>query len=384
MENIKDQTLSLHTLKSPKIELYDSFQWSETKKSGAKIRSDENKIYIDYYLNNGSKIFGHNSGKVDKINLDTPEKSKLIKTPEQFQPFFTNNFDINNLIPYDSELKAFQSAVQIARSITNKKRIITFTPYDKSKIDHSENNAKNDNLIFELPYNNEEVVFDIFLKFKDDIAAVIVEPVSIKNGIIYPNENYLNFLRSITTQFNSILIFDESISGFRKKNSFDQAKRLLNPDMSIYGNITDGEYSLYFLSINTNSIEYHIPDQQLERQNKILTLVKKINTPLFLETLNHKSRDFIFCLEEITKNKGIIVNSYNSIFSFHYIDGSLTSTNNYNFQYQKRKEHFLRKCFENGIYFTRKKSGVNFLSSAHLPVDLTKTLDVVYHVLKAI
>jgi len=91
-----------------------------------------------------------------------------------------------------------------------------------------------------LPFNSQQAVKETFTKFKDQIACVIVEPVVGNMGCVPPGKGYLEFLRSITAQHSTVLIFDEVMTGFRV--SFGGAQQLykINPDLTTLGKIIGG------------------------------------------------------------------------------------------------------------------------------------------------
>ncbi len=70
-------------------------------------------------------------------------------------------------------------------------------------------------LTISLPYNDKEAIKEVFAEEGDEIAAVILEPVAANMGVVPPAEGYLDFLREITEEHGSLLIFDEVITGFR-------------------------------------------------------------------------------------------------------------------------------------------------------------------------
>ena len=65
------------------------------------------------------------------------------------------------------------------------------------------------------PFNDKDSVRNLFAQYGEDIAAVIVEPVPANMGVVPEQEGFLRFLREITDEFGSLLLFDEVITGFR-------------------------------------------------------------------------------------------------------------------------------------------------------------------------
>src|SRR5260370_15565882 len=91
-----------------------------------------------------------------------------------------------------------------------------------------------------LPFNNQRAVEEIFAKFKDQIACVIVEPVVGNMGCVPPREGYLQFLRTVTSQQGTVLIFDEVMTGFRVALGGAQELYKIKPDLTTLGKIIGG------------------------------------------------------------------------------------------------------------------------------------------------
>ena len=91
-----------------------------------------------------------------------------------------------------------------------------------------------------LPFNDLEAVHHTFRKFGKDIAAIIVEPVPGNMGVIIPDQEFLKGLREITLRHDSLLIFDEVITGFRIASGGAQELFGIRPDITCLGKIIGG------------------------------------------------------------------------------------------------------------------------------------------------
>jgi glutamate-1-semialdehyde 2,1-aminomutase len=95
-----------------------------------------------------------------------------------------------------------------------------------------------------LPYNDVEALEAAVKREGNDIAAVIVEPVLANVGLILPKENYLTYLRKITSEYGIVLIFDEIITGFRLALGGAQEYFKVKPDMATLGKVLGGGFPL--------------------------------------------------------------------------------------------------------------------------------------------
>jgi glutamate-1-semialdehyde 2,1-aminomutase len=91
-----------------------------------------------------------------------------------------------------------------------------------------------------LPYNDLSAVQQVFATFGDDIAAIIVEPIAANNNLILPQAGFLAGLRAVCDQYNSVLIFDEVISGFRVASGGAQELYNIKADLTCLGKIIGG------------------------------------------------------------------------------------------------------------------------------------------------
>ena len=89
-------------------------------------------------------------------------------------------------------------------------------------------------------YNDEKSVEELFEKYGDKIACVVVEPVAANMGVVLPKKGFLQFLRDITEKYGSLLIFDEVITGFRLSLGGAQEYFGIKPDMTTLGKIVGG------------------------------------------------------------------------------------------------------------------------------------------------
>lgn len=89
-------------------------------------------------------------------------------------------------------------------------------------------------------YNDEDSVRALMEEYKGQVAAIIVEPVAANMGVVPPKKGFLQFLRDITKEYGSVLIFDEVITGFRLGYGGAQALFGIEPDMTTLGKIIGG------------------------------------------------------------------------------------------------------------------------------------------------
>ena len=99
------------------------------------------------------------------------------------------------------------------------------------------------------PYNDIEAFIEIFNSVKDDLATVIVEPIAGNMGFVPGTEEFLQTIRSYTESNNSLLIFDEVMSGFRVSLGGAQEIFNIKPDLTALGKVIGGGFQLEHLVV---------------------------------------------------------------------------------------------------------------------------------------
>jgi glutamate-1-semialdehyde 2,1-aminomutase len=236
-----------------------------THGKGSKLYDVDGNEYIDYLLNYGPNILGHSSEVLKKAVIDQLDKGTAYGEPHPLQVEVSKmlidtvpSYEMVNFSNTGSE--AVQASIRIARAHTGRIKFIKFEGHYHGWIDsvffsfHPDENEdfgtrenpkpvihnysrgipKNvlENTVI-LPWNNLEYVQKAFKQHKGEIAAILTEPIMSNCGVIMPREGYLEGLRKIATENNSLLIFDETITGLR--TAMGGAQELLGvvPDITL-------------------------------------------------------------------------------------------------------------------------------------------------------
>jgi glutamate-1-semialdehyde 2,1-aminomutase len=223
--------------------------------------ADENE-YIDYVGSWGPLILGHAPpGVAEAISAaakagtsfgaSTPSEADLAEIVISAFPH------IEKIRFVSSGTEATMSAIRLARAYTKRKLIVKFEGCYHGHADALLVKAGSGvatlgipgsagvpdeftQLTLALPFNDTKALEQTFDKFRNQIACVIVEPVVGNMGCVPPNPFYLDALREITHRHNTLLIFDEVMTGFRV--AFGGAQELYGilPDLTTLGKIIGG------------------------------------------------------------------------------------------------------------------------------------------------
>lgn len=229
---------------------------------GVIIKDEDDNEYIDFVLAWGPLILGHCDEDVVKTVQETSSKALAFGAPTKLEldlaKFMCNNLDnIEMIRMVNSGTEATMSAVKLARGYTKRKRIVKFAGcyhghFDGFLIEAGSGvmtggipgslgvpNESIENTLIGI-YNNENQIREIFEKYGNEIAGVIIEPIAGNMGVIKAEYDFMKTLRELCDTYGALLIFDEVMNGFRV--AFKGAQSLFNvkPDLVTYAKIMGG------------------------------------------------------------------------------------------------------------------------------------------------
>jgi glutamate-1-semialdehyde 2,1-aminomutase len=233
---------------------------------GSYIFDADGKRYIDFVGSWGPLILGHAHPKIVQVakqrasrgftfGAPTEAEVTLAETVSQLMP------SIQMLRAVSSGTEATMSAIRLARAFTGRRKILKFEGCYHGHADGLLVKAGSGVATLGLPgtpgipqtfaretlvarYNDIASVQRIFEKYRDAMAAVIVEPICGNMGVIPPQPGFLQALRRVTRQKGALLIFDEVITGFRVALGGAQEIFRVTPDLTCLGKILGGGFPL--------------------------------------------------------------------------------------------------------------------------------------------
>ncbi len=229
---------------------------------GVIIKDEDNNQYIDFVLAWGPLILGHCDEDVVKAVKETSEKALAFGAPTELElhlaKFMCDNLDnIDMIRMVNSGTEATMSAVKLARGYTKKNKIVKFAGcyhghFDGFLIEAGSGVMTNgipgslgvpegavENTLIGI-YNDKEQITQLFNKYGNEIAGVIIEPVAGNMGVIKADNDFMKLLRSLCDKYGSLLIFDEVMNGFRVAFKGAQSLFDVNPDIVTYAKIMGG------------------------------------------------------------------------------------------------------------------------------------------------
>ncbi len=232
------------------------------KGRGCRVWDADGREYIDFLASWGPLILGHAHPKVVKavkeaterglsFGLTNPHEVTLARLVVEMVP------SVEKVRFVNSGTEATMSAVRLARGVTGRKYVVKFDGcyhghYDSLLVSAGSGVAtfaipgtpgipeEIASLTLVLPYNDPDSVEEVFSKYGEEIACVIVEPVAGNMGVVPPEKGFLEILRRITKKYGALLIFDEVITGFRLSKGGAQELYGIEPDITCLGKVLGG------------------------------------------------------------------------------------------------------------------------------------------------
>lgn len=386
------------------------FVW---KADGTNIIDIDGNKFTDFCLSWGVFVLGHNHPKVNaavkhaidqgtSYGIPTLQETQLAKLVVEAVP------SIEKVRFVSSGTEAVMSAIRVARGFTGKKYIVKFDGCYHGHADHllvaagsgvAGLNASSSSGIPEeftqftlsLPYNDIAAVRSVFEEHANDIAAIIIEPVAANMGVILPENNFLQELRNITLEHNSLLIFDEVITGFRLGIGGAQKHFGITPDLTTLGKIVGGGFPAAAFGGRADIMSILAPDGPVYQAGTLsgnpvamtagIQTLQLLHEPHFYEELNQKSESFIAKLKTIIAGKNIQLNHIGSMFTLFFSDKPIQNFEDVKNSNLEKFASFYRALLDNNIYFSPSAFEANFISAAHSEEELERVLSVIKTIL---
>lgn len=376
---------------------------------GAKIYDLDGNEYIDYVGSWGPMILGHANGKVVQAVKKAAEKSTSFGAPTlaetELAKKITSNFkSIEKLRLVNSGTEAVMTAIRLARGYTKKDLIIKMVGCYHGHSDSllvaagsglAENSIPSSSgvppeiakLTIALPYNDIKAVKTAFANHKNQIAAIIVEPVAANMGVVLPQKGYLEQLRQICDDGKSLLIFDEVITGFRLSAGGAQKLFGITPDLTCLGKIAGGGLPLAAFGGRAEIMNNLAPLGSIYQAgtlsgNPIATAAANATLDILLDDKNYQKLEKNGAFLEIglknaakKANTPLTINRIGSIMSCFFTDKQVNNFNDVQSTNIVMFKKFFSEMLNQGIYLAPSAYEAMFISLAHTKADLEKTIE---------
>jgi len=386
------------------------------KAKGAYLFDADGNEYIDYIGSWGPMIMGHSHPEVVNAIKNQADLGTSYGAPTGLESDVASLIiqcipSIEKIRMVNSGTEATMSTIRLARGYTNKNKIIKFDGCYHGHVDSLLIKAGSGVSTFGLPdspgipkdlakhtitcpYNDVEAFEKIFHEIKDDLAAVIVEPVAGNMGFVPGTKKFLETLREKTSSSNSLLIFDEVMSGFRVSLGGAQEIYNIKPDLTALGKVIGGGLPVGAFGGKKDIMDYLAPigpvyqagtlsgnPLAMAAGSTLLNLIIKENPFELLET---NAKELLGGMKNIMDTAGIpfSTNQIGGMFGFFFSEKLPNNITDVSASDDNIFALFLNACIRNGIYFAPSKFEAGFISTKHSNNEIHKTLEIIENIIK--
>ena len=378
--------------------------------SGAYIYDTNEKQYIDYVGSWGPMILGHAHPQVinavqeaakDGLSFGAPTvlETEMAKLICELVP------SIEQVRMVSSGTEATMSAIRLARGYTGRSKIVKFEGCYHGHADSLLVKAGSGALTFgtpsspgvpaelaehtiTLPFNNLEAAEQCFAECGEQIACIIVEPVAGNMNCVLPVAGFLEGLRRICNEYESVLIFDEVMTGFRVALGGAQELFKVLPDITTLGKVIGGGMPVGAFGGSKKIMDHLAPVGPIYQAGTLsgnpiamtagIVTLSLISTSGFYESLGSKTKEF-------TENLKIRANKVNIPLSVNYAGGmfgifftdvdKVTSFDQVTSCNLEMFKQFFQVMLDHGVYMAPSSYEAGFVSAAHSKEDFDATLN---------
>jgi len=385
------------------VRAFKPYPFFVQKAHGSKIWDEDGNKYIDNCLGYGPIILGHGNIKITEAIAKQLSNGTSYGAPTENEitlaKMVVDRVPCAEMVRFvNSGTEATMSAIRLARGFTGKDKIIKFEGAYHGAHDYvlvksgsgaatlpdslgiPKDTTKN---TLSVPFNDEKIIEDLIKKEKDQIAAIIVEPVMGNIGCVEPKTGFLEFLREITEKNNILLIFDEVITGFRLSKGGAQTYYHTIPDLVTLGKIIGGGFPMGAFAGKKEIMEMIAPSGNVYQAGtfngnpiSVTAGISALNQldQTFYQDLNKKGEFLRGKIAEIIEDLNLDINLV-GLSSMYQIYFNSKEVLNYKIAKESDSERFLiyfRELLKNGVFIPPSQFECNFISCAHSKKDLTE------------
>jgi glutamate-1-semialdehyde 2,1-aminomutase len=240
-------------------------------------------------------------------------------------------------------------------------------------------------LTISLPFNNAELVRAAFRQNKDEIAAVLLEPIPANAGLYFPRQDFLAILREECTKQGALLIFDEVMTGFRVARGGAQEIYGVTSDLTALGKVIGGGLPVGAFGGKAEIMDQLSPDGPVYQAGTLsgnplamaaglaqLRELERINGWKLLEKLGAQFEKV--ARDAISKARiDITLHRIGSMFCLFFASEPIVDLSGAQRSDLKMFAKFFHACLKRGVYFAPSQFETGFISTAHRPEDIERT-----------
>jgi glutamate-1-semialdehyde 2,1-aminomutase len=378
---------------------------------GARIWDVDGNEYIDYVGSWGPAILGHAPRVVVDAVRGAATRGLSFGIPNALEMEMAEVIcdwmpSIEKVRMVNSGTEATMSCIRLARAFTGRDKIIKFDGCYHGHLDallvkagsgalthgHASSAGVPQafvDLTISMPFNNPGLVRKAFQENKNQIAAVIVEPVPANAGLYFPTADLLPSLREECTRNGTLLIFDEVITGFRLARGGAQEIYEVKPDLTALGKIIGGGLPVGAFGGRAEIMDQLSPDGPVYQAGTLsgnplamaagLAQLRELDRVIGWELLEDLGAQFENLARDAIKfaKIDITLHRLGSMFCLFFGPGPIIDLAGAQRSDLKKFARFFHACLKRGVYFAPSQFETGFISTVHTPADIERTATVI-------
>jgi glutamate-1-semialdehyde 2,1-aminomutase len=383
--------------------------------AGSKIWDVDGNEYLDYVGSWGPAILGHAPQVVVDAVTDAVKRGVSFGIPNPLEVEMAELIcawmpSIEKVRMVNSGTEATMSCIRLARGFNARPKIIKFDGCYHGHVDallvksgsgaltHGQPDSAGIpqtfvDLTISLPFNDIDLVRRVFRQNKDEIAAVILEPIPANAGLYFPREDFLSLLREECKKYGALLIFDEVMTGFRVARGGAQAIYGIKPDLTALGKVIGGGLPVGAFGGRAEIMDRLSPEGPVYQAGTLsgnplamaagLAQLRELDRIKAWQLLEDRGARFEAAILAALKKTKVDATFHRvgSMFCLFFASGPIFDLAGAQRSDLEKFARFFHACLEAGVYFAPSQFETGFISTAHTPEDIERTVVVVHEAL---
>jgi glutamate-1-semialdehyde 2,1-aminomutase len=388
-----------------------------TRGRGAILEDADGHKYIDYVMSWGPLIHGHAPKRLLKVLAETAARGTSFGAPTELETRLAHRVamlmpSIERIRFVSSGTEAAMSAARVARAATGRDKIIKFEGCYHGHADAFLVKAGSGAMTLGVPtspgvaaaaaadtllarYNDLDSVERVLADAGGQVAAVFVEPIAGNMGLVPPRPGFLEGLRALCDSTGTLLVFDEVISGFRAAAGGAQQVFGVRADLTCLGKIIGGGLPVGAYGGRMDLMELVAPAGPVYQAGTLsgnplamaagLWALQELSASLY-KHLARLGAALAGGLADAARSAGVPlqVNGFGSLVTPFFTDKPVRDYESALTADTTAYARFFRGMLARGIYVPPSQFEAWFLSAAHTPGDVTKTVKAARAVFKEV